>query len=191
VDDALAGAVLDPKTGNMRLTTNVIPSPSEVEITIKDEMPRPRNQQIEELMSAFGAGILQLEDVQIEARLRDLDFPVGGKAVWNSYRKAMFHNLVLFNDGRTPGEVVGAPASDNPKVHLSVITAFMAGPEFELAEDPVREAFEERKSFYENMLGGYPEGLPYPEDLPTGQGPGPPMPGMMGQPGGPPAGSPV
>ncbi len=102
------------------------------------------------------AGLLTPLEFIIMNYRENWDFPIGNRSVWENYVKAVLMNLILFNDGQTPGILPGAregapngvfysESSDKPEVHLLAMEDFMAGPEFALASDAVLDAFFERQ----------------------------------------------
>lgn len=169
LDDACAGVVIDPTTGSLSLEDNPLPLPDEVRVDIKDANPKFFQQRVETLIGMLKLGIITPREFRLRSYKEQLDLPVENKAELENYRKAVFNVVLLFNDGQTPGRAVGSEATDNPEIHLMVLTDFMAKPEFTLASQPVRAAFEQLKTQYEAMMGGFPEQMPYPEDMPEAQ----------------------
>ena len=165
VDDTIAGVVVDPLTGVMQLDKNPIPHPWEIKIDIRDVLPRPVEQQKQELLQMLQMQLITPMEFRIINYREQLGFPVGNRAEWEGYQKAVFQNIVLFGDGKTPGKVVGSSAADNPIVHLFALSDFMAKIQFSLASDDVREQFEARLAFYESEKGKFPEEMPRPEDM--------------------------
>lgn len=165
LDDAVAGAVIDPASGTLRLDEqNSIPDPDEVLISIKEREPRLVTQQKQELLLMLERQIIDPEEFIWENYTKDLGFITGNKLVIEERKKGMFRNIVQFNDGKTPGGVI--PSSlDNHKIQIRVLRDFMAQPVFTLAEEPVRSAFEQRLQFHEAALGGFPNGLPDPSQM--------------------------
>jgi len=165
LDDAMAGVQLDPSTGTVNLNTglNALPHPSAVEISVQSMMPRSKEQEKLELQNALRQGIIDLTEYRIEVRKRDLDLPVGNEAEWQNWRRAVMNNIILFGDGRTPGQVI-ANDHDLHDIHIRVIESFMARPEFYAASPEVRQKFTDLLLAHQTMLANYPEQLPYPED---------------------------
>ena len=163
LDDSLAGIVLDAESGTLSLSQNAIPFPDEVSITIASEKPVSEAQQKAELKEALKEGRITLDEFNFEIRKRGLDLPVGQEARWQNYRRAMMENIILFGDGKTPGKVIVSP-NDVHDVHLSVLLAFVARPEFFASSVQVREAFQAHVDEHKYSLGTYPEQLPNIED---------------------------
>jgi len=164
LDDALAGVVIDPKTGELS-GDNVIPWPNEVEIGIVSPTPISVEQQRRDLYDMFQGQIITARWFRILSRKLGLNLPVGNDVEWESYRRAMLNNIVLFNDGETPGnpETVPITPVDLYDIHMAVLDAFVARPEFTLAAEPVRTAFYKRRESILGMMGVMNQ-LPNPED---------------------------
>lgn len=163
-DDHVLGLQVDSTTGKASLDTSLIPDPSEVNVRIESELPQSKAEKKQELIT-----MLQLQIITPTAFKRlnfekNLGLPVGSRQEFESYRKAKYHNVRLFNDGDTPGEITVNPEADIPEIHIEVLKEFMARPEFMLASAEVRKAFMDAKEAYSEMLGTYPNQLGYPEE---------------------------
>lgn len=163
LDDTVAGIKIDSETGKLRLTENAIPHPDEIVISVASAIPRSKEQRKLELKDALKTGIITPTEYRITARKEALDLPVGNEIEWQSYRRATLENLILFNDGQTPGKITFTQRDLHP-VHLMVLDAFMARPEFFLASPTVRKAFEDHRAEHLGGMGQYPSDLPYPEE---------------------------
>jgi hypothetical protein len=165
LDDSLAGLVFDSKTGAMKLAKNAIPHPDEITVTVASEIPISSELQKLELKEALKDGTITPTEYRIEVRKRGLSLPVGNEQEWQNYRRAMLENLLLFGDGQIPNEnAVIVADRDMHVIHLQVLDAFMARPEFYLASQPVREFFEQHRQKHLSGLGVLPTGMPTPED---------------------------
>jgi len=163
LDDSIAGVTIDPSTGRMKLTENAIPHPDEVIVSVSSAVPRSKEQRKLELKDALKTGIITATEYRIKARTESLDLPVGNEIEWQNYRRAMLENLVLFGDGRQPGQITYSDG-DLHMVHLMVLDAFMARPEFYLASSPVRAIFQKHREEHLAGTGAFPEGMPYGEE---------------------------
>lgn len=163
LDDTVAGIQIDPGTGKLKLTENAIPHPDEIVVSVASAIPRSKEQRKLELKDALKGGVITPTEYRIKARKEALDLPVGNEVEWQNYRRATLENLVLFNDGRTPGKINFTDRDLHP-VHLMVLDAFMARPEFFLANPPVRTAFVQHREEHNAGMGVYPSDLPYPEE---------------------------
>jgi len=164
LDDSLAGIAFDMETGEINLAQNAIPSPDEVNINIASEIPISKEQQKMELKESLDKGILTLDEFSFQVREKGLNIPVGNEQAWQNYRRAKLENLSLFGDGETPGKAI-VSERDMHMVHLSVLDAFMARPEFYAASVKVRDEF--IKHYEEHKLtglGNLPEGMPPMEE---------------------------
>lgn len=184
VDDAIAGVIIDPQTGNLRLADNPIPEPWEVNIDVKDRTPRDRDIRKQELLQLYGSQLVDDTRFWITAFEENLDFPGAPKEIWETWRKVIWQIIMLFRDGQTPGTVEVGEHTQNPDIQLIAVQQFMNKIEFSLASQAVRKAFEQWKIDLELLAGkNFPAGLPSPEMVAPGQQPG--MPTGMAPQGGP------
>ncbi len=163
LDDSLAGIVLDAEAGTMNLSQNAIPMPEEVDITIRSEVPVSQTKDEAELKEALAQQRITLDEYNFMVRKKGLTLPVGNEAAWQNYRRAMLNNIILFGDGKTPGRIMVGPF-DMHRIHLDVLLAFVARPEFFAAATAIRDAFYEAIRERQAQMGIYPEQLPHPED---------------------------
>ena len=165
VDDALAGIIIDPYTGQVELDKNAVPHPTTVTFSVASQLPRSKAQRKQELVMMLQMGQISNDEFEIINQEEALGFPIPASARWENYRKAKLNNIILFGDGTTPGTIVASGEADIPEVHLGVLQKFMSRPEFSWASREVRGAFSERKKVLEAMIGEkYPEQLGYPEE---------------------------
>jgi hypothetical protein len=165
VDDNVAGVVIQPD-GSVSLDNNPLPEYWEVEVDIKDRKPHSREQRVRELIE-----MRQLEEIDpLEFQLLNyqegLELPVGGKKEFEGFRKATYQNILLFNDGKTPGEIDTNLLFDDPEIHLRAVEAFTSRVEMLFASEEVRQAFEQLTMTLRQRLGMFPEQMPMmPEAL--------------------------
>lgn len=164
LDDSLAGIVLDADSGTMSLSQNAIPFPDEVNVSIASEVPVSKEQEKLELKEAYKDQRITLDEFNWTVRKRGLDIPVGDEIGWQNYRRAMLENIILFRDGQMPGEVI-ISQNDMHRIHLQVLQAFVARPEFYAASTKVRDKFMKHINEHKAMMLQYPEQLPYAEDI--------------------------
>jgi hypothetical protein len=164
IDDAIAGVVIDPTSGHMELADNPIPNAWEVNVNIKDRVPREREIRKQELQELYQQQLVTPTRFWIAALEENLDFPGADKEVWETWRKVTWQIIVLFRDGKTPGPRVTGEHTQNPDIQLMAVQQFMNKIEFALAEMPVRLEFEKWKMDLEILAGrNFPVGLPPPE----------------------------
>lgn len=163
LDDSLAGIVLDAEAGTMSLSQNAIPYPDEVSVTVASEVPVSPEQQKVELKEAFKEGRITLDEFNWKVREQGLDIPVGDEVGWQNRRRAMMENIILFGDGKKPGEVIVGP-HDLHRVHVITLQAFVGRPEYYASSVEVRQKFDEHLTHHKAEMGEYPEQLEQPED---------------------------
>jgi hypothetical protein len=166
----LAGAVIDPRTMQVRFSDNPLPTNiSRLSFGVREVNPRSevvRKQEAVQLLQMFqGTGEMTKEDFILFALKEGLDF-----AMWTDEHQAAYDTVVrnvllLFGDGEEPGEVIVTPQTSRPDMQLRVLTAFMSSPVMAVADSRVQDAF----ITYHDTLKGFmgmvlPEGVPNPDD---------------------------
>jgi len=171
LDRVPVGVVLN-EDGELDLTRNPIPDPSDVIVNIRSRVPPSKSQVTAMLMEQLRMGIIDPFKYRIEVYRRGLDIPVGGEGEFGAWRKVRMVIRTLYNDGVTPnlrfgkGLIDPDPEADDLKVAISEITDFMKGPEFALASVEVKRAFYMLKKAYEAAAGmGLPPGMPPLEQI--------------------------
>lgn len=170
VDDNVAGVVIGDD-GGIALEDNPLPDYWEVKIDVKDRQPSSREKKTQELIMMRQMNEIDEVEFRLENYRQKLGLPVGNRQEYEEYRKAVFDNILMFNDGKTPKDLVLNTALDNPEIQLRAIRGFTSRLEFRFASKEVRDAFEQRKNVYEQMLGGWPDQMPPPEQVPQMQAP--------------------
>jgi len=172
-DDTVAGVIIDPATGTLDTSKNALPHPDEVDIYVSQNIPRTEEQELTRLLLMLDKGIITPRWFRILARRRNLDLPLANENEWQNYRRAMFNNVILFNDGITPNiQGVVVRDEDMHDIHIAVIDAFTSRPEFQLASPEVREAFARLRQEHMAQVGAIPDQLPLPEELVSPGAPG-------------------
>jgi len=151
LENGIAGMTMDPSTGKVSLDPEAIPDPWSVRIGIRSRDPNSADRRRQEAMALLDRGRLSFMEFIILNYKENWGYPIGHRAVWENYVKAVFHNQILFNDGVTPGRlpIAGArwtihPDLDRPEVQLLASDEFTSTAEFSLASTEVIQAFEER-----------------------------------------------
>ncbi len=166
IDDAIAGVILDPQTGDMKLAENPIPQPWEIKVDIKDRQPRDREIRKQELKELYGMQLVDSTRFWITAMEENLDMPGAPRELWETWRKATWQIITLFRDGQTPGNLDVGEHTQNPDIQLIKLQEFMNKIEFSLSSEAVRKVFEQWKMDLEILAGQrFPSELPPPEDV--------------------------
>ena len=164
LDDSLAGITLDPASGSMSLNNNVLPRPDEVNISVRSMLPKSKTQEKMELMKSLEIGAIDMFEYRIEVRKRGIELPVGNEPEWQNYRRSILENIILFGDGEKTGEIT-LDGNDMHEVHLRVLQAFMARPEFYQASAEVRDNFKQHYEYHLQLIGmQVPDQAPFAED---------------------------
>lgn len=184
-DDSVAGIMVSAD-GRMSLAANPVPEPWKVTIDIKDRTPRDPEIRKQELMALYQQGLVDYLRFWVTAFEENLDFPGAPKDLWETWRKAVWQIIQLFQDGENPGEMFAGKHTQDPEVQLVAVQTFMNKIEFSLASEAVQNRFIEWKELLEAAAGrNFPVGLGEPQMAaqmaaqagPGGQGGG--MPGGM------------
>jgi len=187
VDDNVIGLKVS-KEGRVALDDNPVPHWYEVNLDIMDRQPKSVEQRKQELVGMLQMGIIDPLEFRLINYREDLGFPVGNRAEFESFRTAVYNNIVVFGDGETPGEAKFDLATENPEIHLRAVLAFTARLEFRFASKEVRAAFADHVKMLKRALGAIPPQMPdmlqmaETGGMPPGAMPGGGMPmgGMMG-----------
>jgi len=166
IDDAIAGVILDPQTGEMKLADNPIPNPWEITVDIKDRQPKDREVRKQELKELFGMQLVDQTRFWITAMEENLDMPGAPRELWETWRKCTWQIITLFRDGVVPGHLDIGVHTQNPEIQLIKLQEFMNKIEFSLASQQVRDVFETWKLDLEVLAGQrFPSELPPPEEV--------------------------
>jgi hypothetical protein len=182
----LVGAVIDPTEGTVRFPENPLPRINNLNFTIKDNNPGSEVARKQEALQLWEAGITQSDPLgfRIHALKEGLNFSMDLDEEKAAYETVVRNILFLYNDGRSPGEILLAPYMARPELQLRVLSSFMASPTMQVAEVPIINKF---KQFRETLLmfleAVLPESIPANPDEMAGSMPGP-QGAMNGPPGG-------
>ena len=165
IDDAIAGVVLNPETGLMSLAENPIPDFWEVNVDIRDRQPRDKAVRVQELKELYGMDLVSRIRFWVTVMEENLDLPGAPREIWETWRKATWQIIMLFRDGKTPGDVDIGTHTQDPEIQLIKLQEFMNKIEYSLASRQVRAKFEQWKVSLEIAAGQYfPDELPAPEE---------------------------
>jgi hypothetical protein len=166
IDDAIAGVILDPQTGDMKLAENPIPESWEIKIDIKDRQPRDREVRKQELKELYGMQLVDPTRFWITAMEENLDMPGAPREIWETWRKCTWQIITLFRDGQAPGNLDIGEHTQNPDIQLIKLQEFMNKIEFSLSSEAVRKVFEDWKLDLEILAGQrFPDEMPPPEEV--------------------------
>jgi len=176
IDNSIAGIVIDPETGRVRITVDSLPDPYGVELEIASKDPQQKEKRKTEALGAYNAGMMTIDELRILNAKEGWNMPLGNAGTWENYVRAVLINLVMFGDGQKVGTLPGAdPDSgnigiffdadfDRAHIHLLAVEDFTAGHEFHLASDEVVEAFKRRKRELSARVNNeLPQGLEGPD----------------------------
>lgn len=158
VENSVAGIVFDPTTGQVKLSGKNGIDPWKVEIGIRSQDPVSAETERDLAYKMFMDRTIKPLEFYILNYKNNWGYPVGSRSLYENYVKAVLQNLILFNDGETPGFVENFVGTfDLPEVLLFATQEFTRTAEFGLSSEAVRVEFEKRLL---SLQGGMPGMLP-------------------------------
>lgn len=163
----LAGVVIDPEKNEVRFTENTpIPKHPRLQYTIKAASPRSPGTRIQEAMQAVQLGIATRDDLIILALEEGLDPAINWRAFRGPYESVVRNILLLYGNGKDPGQIVGTPHTAKPEFQLQILESFMTSPIMGMASPAVQDAFRSYRLKLRELLGlVLVGGMPNPDDL--------------------------
>lgn len=192
----LAGVVVDPETMEVSFERNPLPSLAQLSFKIKDINPRSKVARKQEALQLQQQFQLDQDTFMLFALKEGLDFAMWTDEHQSAYESVVRNCLLLFGDGKTPGQVVLTPQTAKPEMQIRVLNSFMASPTMSVASAEVQDAFINYHKTLMSFMGlVMPNALPNPDDVAMlgrldqqmaqmqglQQGPQVPQPGMMPQ----------
>jgi hypothetical protein len=162
----LAGAVIDPESNEVEFTQNPLPSVSRLHFTIREVSPRSEAARKAEAMELAKMGMVaDPDEFRLFALQEGLDFAMWMEAEKASYETAVRNIILLYGDGRSPGQILVTPHIVRPEFQLRILDSFMSGPRMSVASPEVMDAFRLYRLQLITYLGVMlPEAVPNPED---------------------------
>jgi len=162
----LAGVVVDPESMSVSFEQNPLPSLSQLSFKIKDINPRSKVARKQEALQLQQQFQIDPDTFMLFALKEGLDFAMWTDEHQSAYESVVRNCLLLYGDGKTPGQVVLTPQTSKPEMQIRVLNSFMAGPTMMVASAEVQNAFIE----YHKTLMGFmglvlPNALPNPDDV--------------------------
>jgi len=167
IDNTIMGVAVGPD-GTISLEGGALPDPWNVQIEIMSTDPVRTERRRNEAIQLMQLGQLVPNELVIMNYREDWGLPLGKRAFYENYVKAVMHNLILFGDGRTPGPPEKAMPHDTfdiPAAQILALQEFTSTYEFSLASKEVQDIFRQRIRAWTPAAGGLlPQGMPNPED---------------------------
>ena len=162
----LAGVVVDPETMAVSFEQNPLPSLGQLSFKIKDINPRSKVARKQEALQLQQQFQIDADTFMLFALKEGLDFAMWTDEHQSAYESVVRNCLLLYGDGKAPGQVVLTPQTTKPEMQIRVLNSFMAGPTMAVASAEVQNAFIE----YHKTLMGFmglvlPNALPNPDDM--------------------------
>lgn len=153
VNNSMLGLTIDPKTGSVDLTGMMGPDIWSLEIGIKSADPMEGERRRQEGLLMLQQGIMDPLQFIIANYREGWGYPVGNEGIWENYVKAVMGNLVMFGDGKVPGETWVSTIIDKPAVYAYALEEFITGAAFSLASPEVQAAFTEKYQSVKEQMG--------------------------------------
>ena len=167
LDLDMAGVVMDPEEGTVNFSgQNPIPSLTGLKFTIKERAPKSKAARKQEALAMLKAGLTDPDAVKLLALKENLDLGVWMEEEIAAYESIVRNCLILYGDGKTPGEIVLTPHTAKPRFQMRVLVAFMASPQMSMASPEVQDEFMKYRQFMMDSMGmTLPEAVPNPDDM--------------------------
>lgn len=162
----LAGVVVDPETMAVSFEKNPLPSLSQLSFKIKDINPRSKVARKQEALQLQQQFQIDPDTFLLFALKEGLDFAMWTDEHQSAYESVVRNCLLLYGDGKTPGQVVLTPQTCKPEMQIRVLNGFMAGPTMAVSSAEVQNAFIEYHKTLMSFMGlVLPNALPNPDDV--------------------------
>ncbi len=159
LDETIVGLTFDAESRTIRLKDNPLPNPLTLNIGVRSSMPQDKAALKAGLDDQYQNGIITITQYKIAAEKYDLGLPTVNRAAYEHYTTAWLANVIMFGDGKTPGQWKGFPDLEDHAIGFMVVSEFMATAVFRLASEEVIQAFVDRKDYHMNAMGRPPEQL--------------------------------
>lgn len=179
LSDEMIGVVVDPTSGTVSLDANPIPPPENVLIDVRERALASKEQEKQEAGLMLQSGLITPAQFRILNIKNNWGFPQLDRSDFNAWRKAVVCKILLFNDGVTPGQMIGGSEYDRTDIMLAVFAEFMSSLEFAVASPEVKDAFMDWRDQFMALVPRFPEQLP---DVTAQPGAGPGAGATMGGP---------
>lgn len=162
----LAGVVVDPETMAVSFEKNPIPTLSQLVFKFKDINPKSKVARKQEALQLQQQFQIDPDTFILFALKEGLDFAMWTDEHQSAYEMVVRNCLLLYGDGKAPGQVVLTPQTSKPELQLRVLMSFMASPTMSMATAEVQDAFIEYHKTLMSFMGMVPpNAMPNPDDL--------------------------
>jgi hypothetical protein len=162
----LAGVVVDPETMAVNFERNPLPTLSQLAFKIKDINPRSKVARKQEALQLQQQFQIDVDSFLLFALKEGLDFAMWSDEHQSAYESVVRNCLLLYGDGKTPGQVILTPQTVKPEFQIRVLNSFMASPTMAMADAEVQNAFIGYHKTLISFMGlVLPNALPNPDDV--------------------------
>lgn len=164
----LAGAVINPEQGTVTLGANRVPDLPRLSFTVRETSPKSEVALKQEALS-YVMGQIPITDplsFKLFSIENGLDVALWMKEEEAAYESAVWDCIILFGDGKTPGQIVPTMFAARPDIQVKIVRAFMSGPIFRQSSVDVQNSFADYSETLMGWMGNVlPEGIPNPADV--------------------------
>lgn len=157
IDESVIGLKFDSEQGTLSLAERELPDPRDLKITIRTKNPRSKQSIYEGLKELLSTGLITPVEFQIAAIKEGLELPFMNRTLFHHYESAWLRNIIIFGDGKTPGNVVQNDYAENHPIYLSVLMELMSSPVFTLAAPEVQKKLIALYQHHQAMTGRFPD----------------------------------
>lgn len=160
----LAGAVIDPENNTVSFPDNPLPDISKLSFGVKEANPKSKSARKAEALQMVEL-TQDVDGLKIIALKEGLDFAMELSSEESAYELAVRNCLLVFGDGKTPGQVVFTQYIARPDIQMRIVNGFMGHPRMALASIEVQNAFADfKEALMQLATGVLPPGVPNPDD---------------------------
>lgn len=161
----LAGVVLDPEQSTISFPANPLPDLSRLSFTVREVNPKSEAARKGEALELFKEQVQDRDSLVIFSLQEGLDLAMWHEEEKGAYESIVRDCLILFGDGKQPGEITPTPYTTKPDLQLRVLSGFMCRPLFRLASVEIHDAFAQYRDTLMSFSGQVlPAAVPNPDD---------------------------
>lgn len=160
LDETLLGIQINPEDNSISLEQFPIPDPRTLRISIRSKDPRTKELIRQQMQEELRQGTLDPISYMILVFREGLDLPILDKTPFYARECAEMENVLLFGDGKTPGDISTLKANsdvDQHVIHYAAHLQLANTLAFKAASDEVRAAILQMIAYHKQELSG-PQG---------------------------------
>lgn len=160
LDEMSLGLTIDPKTAEISLADYAIGDPANIDTTIRSEIPRDEDIILQQILLFKDKGLMTTSECMIDIVTEGLNLPRVSRAPYNNWLNAWRENIILYNDGRSPGTIDCDTSVENNLIHFLVIDELVQSAYYTVAEPAVQAVLKQHRQRHYDALPHLPEQMP-------------------------------